>query len=85
MCDICGLLYRDPVRPVDREILKAMSRRIAHRGPDDEGFYMRQNIRLGAKRLAIIDIGRGHQPMLSEDESVIVVFNGEIYNYLPHR
>jgi asparagine synthase (glutamine-hydrolysing) len=60
-----------------------MSRRIAHRGPDDEGFYIRQNIGLGAKRLAIIDIGGGHQPMLSEDQTVVVIFNGEIYNYLP--
>lgn len=82
MCGICGLIYRDPSRPVDSAILKDMSRRIAHRGPDDEGFYIRQNIGLGVKRLAIIDIGGGHQPMLSEDQTVVVIFNGEIYNYL---
>jgi len=67
---------------VDIHILQDMSRRIVHRGPDDEGFYIHENVGLAAKRLSIIDIAGGHQPMANEDESVVVVFNGEIYNYL---
>jgi len=82
MCGICGIVYQDPQRPVDIRVLQDMSRRIAHRGPDDEGFYIHRNIGLAVKRLSIIDIAGGHQPMINEDESVVVVFNGEIYNYV---
>jgi asparagine synthase (glutamine-hydrolysing) len=82
MCGICGILYRDSQRSLDSRILKDMARVIAHRGPNDEGFYTHQNIGLAVKRLSIIDIVGGHQPMVNEDESVVVVFNGEIYNHL---
>ena len=82
MCGICGIVYQDPERPVDIHVLQDMSRRIAHRGPDDEGFYIHRNTGLAVKRLSIIDIAGGHQPMVNEDESVVVVFNGEIYNHL---
>jgi asparagine synthase (glutamine-hydrolysing) len=82
MCGICGIVYRDPQRPVDIRLLQDMSQRIAHRGPDDEGFYVHRNIGLAVKRLSIIDIAGGHQPMANEDESVVAVFNGEIYNHL---
>jgi asparagine synthase (glutamine-hydrolysing) len=82
MCGICGIVYQDPQRPVDIHILQDMSQRIAHRGPDDEGFYVHRNIGLAVKRLSIIDIAGGHQPMVNEDESVVLVFNGEIYNHL---
>jgi len=82
MCGICGLVYRDTGRPIDIHILQDMSRRIVHRGPDDEGYYVHENIGLAVKRLSIIDIASGHQPMMNEDESIVVVFNGEIYNYL---
>ena len=82
MCGICGLVYKDPSRAVDPGLLKVMSQKIAHRGPDDEGVYSHRNVGLAVKRLSIIDIAGGHQPMLNEDESIIVIFNGEIYNYL---
>jgi len=85
MCGICGIVYHDPQRPVDIRVLQDMSRRIAHRGPDDEGFYINRSIGLAVKRLSIIDIAGGHQPMMNEDESVVVVFNGEIYNHLTLR
>jgi len=85
VCGICGIVYRDPQRPVDSRILRDMARVIAHRGPDDEGFYLRRNIGIAVKRLSIIDIAGGHQPMVNEDESIVVVFNGEIYNHLTIR
>jgi len=85
MCGICGIVYRDPQRPVDSRILRDMAGVIAHRGPDDEGFYIHRNIGIAVRRLSIIDIAGGHQPMVNEDNTVAVVFNGEIYNYLTIR
>lgn len=85
MCGICGIVYRDPQRPVDRRILRDMAGMIAHRGPDDEGFYIHKNVGMAVKRLSIIDIAGGHQPMVNEDNTVAVVFNGEIYNHLTIR
>ena len=85
MCGICGLVYHDPDRPVDIHVLKNMSGSIAHRGPDDEGFYLHKNMGIAVRRLSIIDIAGGHQPMVNEDKSVVVVFNGEIYNHLTIR
>ena len=58
---------------------------IFHRGPDDEGFYMKENIALGHRRLAIIDLCTGKQPMYSDDNKIVLVFNGEIYNYIELR
>jgi asparagine synthase (glutamine-hydrolysing) len=58
---------------------------ISHRGPDDEGFYINQNVGLGFRRLSIIDLKTGHQPLSNEDETIWIVFNGEIYNYLELR
>jgi asparagine synthase (glutamine-hydrolysing) len=85
MCGICGIAYRDPQRPVDSRILRDMAGIIAHRGPDDEGFYLHRNIGIAVKRLSIIDIAGGRQPMANEDSSVVVGFNGEIYNHLTIR
>jgi asparagine synthase (glutamine-hydrolysing) len=85
VCGICGIVYRDPQRPVDRRILGAMAGMIAHRGPDEEGFYIHRNIGMAVKRLSIIDIAGGHQPMVNENNTVAVVFNGEIYNHLAIR
>ena len=81
MCGITGCLYADQYRPVDRSILQAMGDAIAHRGPDGEGFFTEQNMGMVHRRLAIIDLAGGNQPIANEDESVQVVFNGEIYNY----
>ncbi len=82
MCGICGIIYKDPERPIDKQVLMNMSLKIAHRGPDDEGYFIQKNIGLAIRRLSIIDIAGGHQPIFNEDGSVVTVYNGEIYNYL---
>ena len=65
----------------DEELLRAMTDTIAHRGPDGEGFFSGESVHLGNRRLAIQDVPGGSQPMANEDGSVVVVYNGEIYNY----
>jgi asparagine synthase (glutamine-hydrolysing) len=81
MCGICGVF--DPVSSAnpDRAVLEAMSRSIAHRGPDDDGSFLDAGIGLAARRLSIIDVEGGHQPIGNEDQSLWIVFNGEIYNH----
>ena len=79
MCGIAG--YVSDKKP-SKKILKAMTDRIAHRGPDAEGFYLDDNCALGHRRLSIIDLTTGDQPMYNEDKSIVIVFNGEIYNFL---
>jgi asparagine synthase (glutamine-hydrolysing) len=81
MCGIAGVLYADAARPVERSALKAMADAIAHRGPDAEGFWCAPGVGLAHRRLSIIDLVGGDQPIGNEDGSVQVVFNGEIYNY----
>ncbi len=81
MCGIAGVMYADRERPVDPGILKAMGDSIAHRGPDSEGFWIEPGIGLAHRRLSIIDLEGGRQPIGNEDGSIQVVFNGEIYNY----
>ncbi len=81
MCGICGKLNFDPKNPVSSGLLKRMADTIYHRGPDDEGFYLSGPVGLGFRRLSIIDLTTGHQPICNEDETVWIVFNGEIYNY----
>ncbi len=82
MCGICGTVYRDQERTVDENVLQQMSSLLSHRGPDDSGIYLKGNVGLAHRRLSIIDLTpAGHQPMPNEDESVWIVFNGEIYNY----
>lgn len=85
MCGICGIVHVDSDRQVNPDILEKMAYVVGHRGPDDEGFYENKNVGLGHKRLSIIDLAEGHQPMSNEDSSVWIVFNGEIYNYLGLR
>jgi asparagine synthase (glutamine-hydrolysing) len=85
MCGICGVIHKDPLRPVDPGVLNGMSQRMVHRGPDEEGLYMLGHVGLAIRRLSIIDVDGGQQPVLGEDQSVVVVFNGEIYNYLALR
>ena len=81
MCGILGFINTDLTRPADEQIARAMSAAITHRGPDDEGFYFKQNVAMGMRRLSIIDLATGRQPISNEDGSVWVVFNGEIYNF----
>jgi asparagine synthase (glutamine-hydrolysing) len=81
MCGIAGVLYTDPIRPVAPGVLEGMGQAIAHRGPDAEGFRREPGLGLVHRRLSIIDLGGGGQPLGNEDGSVQVVFNGEIYNF----
>lgn len=78
MCGIAG--YISEKKPT-KKVLKAMTDRIEHRGPDGEGFYLDDNIALGHRRLAILDLTTGDQPIYNEEKDVVVVLNGEIYNY----
>ena len=81
MCGICGVFFQDRTRAVSREALAAMNRQIVHRGPDDEGFFLQRNVGLAMRRLSIIDLASGHQPITNEDETLCIVYNGEIYNH----
>lgn len=82
MCGICGKINFHN-EPVDETLLKRMASTIAHRGPDDEGVYIKSGVGLGHRRLSIIDLSPlAHQPMSNEDGSLWIVFNGEIYNFL---
>ena len=81
MCGISGLVYKDPERPIERAALERMNAAIRHRGPDSDGFYIRPQIGLAMRRLAIVDLRTGDQPLSNEDGTVWIVFNGEIYNY----
>lgn len=81
MCGICGIFYPDPRRRVERDTLEEMNGRIAHRGPDDAGFFVEGNVGLAMRRLSIIDIATGHQPISNEEDNIWIVYNGEIYNH----
>lgn len=81
MCGIAGIFNFNSEKPVDMVIVRHMCDSIAHRGPDQEGFYHGEGVGLGIKRLSIIDLAGGNQPISNEDGSIWVVYNGEIYNY----
>ena len=84
MCGITGKIYFDPSRKIDITELKKMTNTINHRGPDDEGYFIENNVGLGFRRLSIIDLNmRARQPFLNGNDSLC--FNGEIYNYLELR
>ena len=85
MCGIAGKLNFDAAAPIDRERLGAMTAVVAHRGPDADGFYVAPGLGLGHRRLSIIDLSTGDQPLANEDGTVWVVFNGEIYNFMEIR
>ena len=82
MCGITGIFNLNKDKKVDSISLKNMNDSLVHRGPDGEGFFIDNNIGLGHRRLKIIDLETGDQPMYSFDKNIVVVFNGEIYNYL---
>jgi asparagine synthase (glutamine-hydrolysing) len=85
---MCGLVVMLGLgdRPADAAVLTRMAQRIAHRGPDDSGLYLDQHVGFGFRRLSILDLSpAGHQPMCSDDGQLVIVFNGEIYNYIELR
>jgi asparagine synthase (glutamine-hydrolysing) len=81
MCGICGKLMFGSEATVSPALVKAMAETIHHRGPDDEGYYVSGPIGLGFRRLSIIDLQSGHQPVSNEDGTIQIIFNGEIYNF----
>ncbi len=81
MCGICGQFNFKSMAPVNKTDIQAMTRSLIHRGPDDEGYFIDGPLGFGFRRLSIIDLAGGHQPMSDPEESVWVVFNGEIYNF----
>lgn len=81
MCGIAGIVSTHPDGAVDRNLIHRMCEAIIHRGPDDEGIFVKAGVGLGMRRLSIIDLAGGHQPVLNEDKTVCLVFNGEIYNF----
>ncbi len=81
MCGITGIFDTRGVRPVDRGVLQRMNDSQQHRGPDEGSLHLEPGVGLGHRRLSVIDIATGQQPLFNEDRSVVVVFNGEIYNY----
>src|SRR5262245_23155168 len=85
MCGIAGIVNVDRHRAADPRVLRAMTDAIAHRGPDGQGVHLAGSAALGHRRLSIIDLARGSQPMCNEDGTVWVTFNGEIYNFRAMR
>src|SRR5215470_17149717 len=86
MCGINGIALSSRLgRNVDRRVLERMRDVITHRGPDDEGIFIDGPVGLGHRRLSIVDVAAGHQPMTNEDGSLHITFNGEIYNHADFR
>src|SRR5215472_12943729 len=81
MCAICGIVNFNLADRVDGAIVEKMNATLAHRGPDDEGYFIEGAVGLGHRRLSIIDLSGGQQPIFNEDGSAVIIFNGEIYNY----
>ena len=81
MCGIVGKLYYDQERPVESSKLDAMCQSLVHRGPDADGSYLKGNVGLAMRRLSIIDLQTGTQPIHNEDRTIWIVCNGEIYNF----
>jgi asparagine synthase (glutamine-hydrolysing) len=81
MCGIFGVISGNPDKVLDQAVLNYMGQVLRHRGPDDEGYYVDDHAKLGMRRLSIIDIVTGQQPISNEDKTLWLVFNGEIYNY----
>ena len=85
MCGICGIFFSNRDWRVNAGTLADMNRRITHRGPDDEGFFVEENVGLAMRRLSIIDVKSGHQPLANENQDIWIVYNGEIYNHAALR
>jgi asparagine synthase (glutamine-hydrolysing) len=81
MCGICGIVTVDPRRVLERSLLERMRDSIAHRGPDGVGLHLSPGVGLGHRRLSIVDVAHGQQPMYSEDQRFVIVYNGEVFNH----
>src|SRR5947209_17944259 len=81
MCGIVGIVHADPARPASAAAMRRVCAAVRHRGPDDEGVYVEGAVGLGIRRLSIIDLAGGRQPIFSEGRAMVIVFYGEIYNY----
>jgi asparagine synthase (glutamine-hydrolysing) len=81
MCGICGQFNFARNEPVEPDTIRGMAQTMVHRGPDDEGYFISGSVGLGFRRLSIIDLAGGHQPMSDAEQTVWIIFNGEIYNY----
>ena len=85
MCGINGIAFSNQRRDVDASSLRRMRDVIFHRGPDDGGIFIEKNVGLGHRRLSIVDVSHGAQPMFNEDRSICIVYNGEVYNHADYR
>lgn len=85
MCGIAGIIANEPTAFIEAETIHQMCQTMIHRGPDDEGIYVKGSVGLGMRRLSIVDLAGGRQPIHNEDKTIWVVFNGEIYNFLELR
>jgi asparagine synthase (glutamine-hydrolysing) len=85
MCGIAGMIDLAGQRPVPEGSIQRMARALLHRGPDEEGFLVRPGLALAARRLSIVGLADGQQPVFNEDRSVSVVFNGELFDYVERR
>ncbi|MEO8464137.1 MAG: asparagine synthase (glutamine-hydrolyzing) [Gammaproteobacteria bacterium] len=85
MCGIAGIFHLDGQRPAVDALVRHMTESLVHRGPDGSGCFTRGNVSLGHRRLSIIDLATGDQPFVSEDQSQVLVYNGELYNYIEIR
>ncbi|HLM01379.1 MAG TPA: asparagine synthase (glutamine-hydrolyzing) [Pyrinomonadaceae bacterium] len=85
MCGINGIAFSSETHRVDERALRRMRDVIYHRGPDDGGIFIEKNVGLGHRRLAIVDVSHGAQPMFNEDDSICIVYNGEVYNHADYR
>ena len=83
MCGIAGIFDYRGQAEIDRPLLRRMTDALGHRGPDGDGFHIAPGIGLGHRRLAIVDLAAGNQPLFNEDGTICVVYNGEIYNFHP--
>lgn len=85
MCGITGILHFDRARPAADALVRRMTSTLVHRGPDGDGYFTHGSVGLGHRRLSIIDLATGDQPFVSEDKNLVLVYNGELYNYLEIR
>src|SRR5271155_2987395 len=81
MCGIAGIMDLTGERAVPEGLVRRMTQAIIHRGPDEEGYFLRPGVVLGSRRLSIVGLSDGQQPVSNEDRSVSVVFNGELFDY----